>query len=197
MVYGYSRCSTNEDKQDLERQSRELKAAGADVVIAEYEHGDAEHKKALEHLFEVIAEGDTIITTEVSRLARSTKQLCDIIDTVRDKKLRLEILGSITVDCTNGELDPMTRAFLQMAGIFSELELSMIRARVKSGVANARAKGKTLGRPKTTVDDIPDVFYRHYPKYQRGELNATEFARVCGIGRTTLYKYLNLLQTQE
>jgi len=82
-----------------------------------------------------------IITLEVPRLARSTKQLCEIIERVRVQKLRLVIVGSITVDCTKGELDPMTNAFIQMSGVFAELELRIIRARVKSGMANAKAKG--------------------------------------------------------
>ena len=101
--------------------------------------------------------GDTIITLEVSRLSRSTKQLCDIIDVVKEKKLRLTIVGSITIDCRNGEIDPMSEAFLQMAGIFGSLELAMIRARVKSGMANAAAKGKQIGRPQTTKKDIPRI----------------------------------------
>ena len=68
-------------------------------------------------------EGDTVITLEVSRLARSTKQLCEIIEVIRSKHLRLEIVGSITVDCSNGQIDPMTNAFIQMSGVFAELEL--------------------------------------------------------------------------
>lgn len=62
--------------------------------------------------------GDTIAVLEVSRLARSTQQLCEIIDTVREKYLRLVIVGSITQDCRSGQPDPMSEAFLQMAGVF-------------------------------------------------------------------------------
>ena len=87
----------------------------------------------------------------------------------------------------------MTEAFLQMAGVFSQLELAMIRARVKSGMANARAKGALIGRPRTTVDDVPPVFLRHYPAYRNGKLNVSELSRVCNISRTTAYKYLSLL----
>ncbi len=86
------------------------------------------------------------MTLEVSRLARSTKQLCDIIETVKDKRLRLSIVGSIQVDCSNGELDPMTNAFIQMSGVFAELELRIIRERVRSGMRNARAKGMAASR---------------------------------------------------
>ena len=192
-TYGYARCSTNEDKQDINRQIRELKAAGADEVIFEYEHGDAKVKKNLYMLLEMAASGDTIITMEVSRLSRSTQQLCEILDIVKNKHLRLVIVGSITVDCRKGKIDPMSQAFIQMSGVFAELELSMIRDRVRSGMENAKAKGKKVGRPQTTKDNIPQIFYKHYPAFVAGTLNISEFARLCGMSRPTVYKYLKLL----
>lgn len=193
MVYGYSRCSTNETKQDINRQVRELKAAGAEEIFMEYEHGDAKIKSQQQAMFAQTQPGDTITVLEVSRLARSTQQLCEIIDIVREKHLRLVIVGSITLDCHSGQPDPMSEAFLQMAGVFSQLELSMIRMRVRSGMANARAKGKRIGRPQVTVESIPAIFLRHYPAYKNGSLNVSELARVCGMSRTTVYKYISLL----
>ncbi len=192
-TYGYARCSTNEDKQDINRQIRELKAAGADEVIFEYEHGDAKVKKELHMLLDMATSGDTIITLEVSRLSRSTQQLCEILDIVKEKHLRLMIVGSITIDCRNGEVDPMSKAFLEMSGVFAELELSMIRARVRSGMQNARDKGRKIGRPQTTKDDIPPIFYKHYPAFAAGNMNVSELARICGLSRPTVYKYLRLL----
>ena len=192
-TWGYARCSTNEEKQDVQRQIRELKAAGADEVIFEYEHGDAKVKANLEMLLDAAQPQDTIVTLEVSRLSRSTQQLCQIIDVIRDKHLRLIIVGSITIDCRNGEIDPMSSAFLKMAGVFSELELQMIRARVKSGMQNAKAKGKKLGRKPTTRDDIPAIFYKHYLALMAGSMNVSELARVCGLSRPTVYKYLKMV----
>lgn len=193
-IYGYARCSLAEERgQDINRQVRELKAAGAEEIVLEREHGDAKVKQNLEMLFETAEAGDTIITTEVSRLSRSTQQLCEIINVVKAKKLRLLILGSITVDCQNGQIDPMSQAFIQMSGIFAELELSILRARVRSGMANAREKGKHIGRPQTTKEDIPAIFYKHYPAYAAGKLNISELARVCGLSRPTVYKYLRLV----
>ena len=194
MNRGYSRCSTNEGKQDINRQVRELKAAGAEVIYMEYEHGDAKVKNQQQAMFAESEAGDTIIVLEVSRLARSTQQLCEIIEIVRQKHLRLVIVGSITLDCRNGQADPMSEAFLQMAGVFSQLELSMIRARVRSGMENAKAKGKQIGRPQVTADDVPSGFLRHFPAYKRGQLNVSELARVCNISRTTAYKYINLVE---
>lgn len=192
MIYGYARCSTNETKQDINRQLRELKEAGAEEVYFEYEHGDSAVKQKQLALFDVVCEGDTVITLEVPRLARSTRQLCEIIEIVKQKKIKLVIVGSVTVDCTQGRLDPMSNAFIQMSGVFAELELGMIRERVKSGMANAKAKGVRLGRPKVTSEEIPSIFYRHYPAYVSGALNVSEFARVCDMSRTTIYKYIKL-----
>ena len=194
MTYGYARCSTNETKQDINRQVRELKTAGADTLFLEYEHGDSKIKSQQEAMFAQAQAGDTIITLEVPRLARSTQQLCEIIERVREKRLRLVIIGSITLDCREGRADPMSEAFLQMAGVFSQLELAMIRERVRSGMANARAKGKQIGRPQTTKDSIPAIFLRHYPAYKSGQLNITELSRVCDLSRTTIYKYISLLE---
>ena len=194
MIYGYARCSTNETKQDINRQVRELKEAGAEEIFLEYEHGDSKIKDQQREMFNQAQAGDTIITLEVPRLARSTQQLCEIIDLVREKHLRLVIVGSITLDCRDGQADPMSEAFLQMAGVFSQLELAMIRSRVRSGMANAKAKGVKIGRPQVTIDDLPNGFLRHYPAYKAGKLNLSEFARVCDLSRTTVYKYLSLLE---
>lgn len=194
MTYGYARCSTNETKQDINRQVRELKAAGAEHIFLEYEHGDSKVKSQQTAMFAQAQAGDTIITLEVPRLARSTQQLCEIIDRVRERRLRLLIVGSITLDCREGRADPMSEAFLQMAGVFSQLELSMIRERVRSGMANAKAKGKQIGRPQVTKDNVPAIFLRHYPAYKTGHLNISELSRVCDLSRTTIYKYISLLE---
>ena len=194
MTYGYARCSTNETKQDINRQLRELRAAGAEEIFLENEHGDSRVKPRQAEMFAQAQAGDTIITLEVPRLARSTQQLCEIIDRVREGRLCLVIVSSITLDCREGRADPMTEAFLQIAGVFSQLELSMIRERVRSGMANAKAKGKQIGRPQVTKEDIPAIFLRHYPAYKSGHLNITELSRVCDLSRTTIYKYISLLE---
>lgn len=133
VTHGYARCSTNETRQDIDRQVRELKAAGATRIWMEYEHGDAEIKEQQAMMWDTVHPGDTVIITEPSRLSRSVQQFCQIVDVIKSKRIRLQILGSITIDCRTTEPDPMTVAFLQLIAVFSELELSMIRARVRSG----------------------------------------------------------------
>lgn len=80
-----------------------------------------------------------------------------------------------------------------MAGMFSQLDLAMIRARVRSGMEKVCAKGRRIGRPQMKVEDIPTLFLRHYPAYKAGMLNVSELARVCDLSRTTVYKYIGLM----
>lgn len=194
MIYGYARCSTNEKMQDINRQVRELKQQGATdtTIYLEYESGTKENRKELNKLLNIVQSGDTIIATEVSRITRSTKQLCEIIELAKDKHIKL-VLGTFVVDCSK-ELDPMTEGMLKMMGVFSELERNIISQRVKSGMENAKSKGKTIGRPATTADDIPNVFYKHYPKYKNGEINKMEFSRLCSLSYPTIYKYLSIVE---
>lgn len=194
MIYGYARCSTNEQLQDINRQIRELKLQSAidETIYREYESGMKSDRTELKRLLNIIKSGDTIIATEVSRITRSTKQLCDIIELAKEKHIKL-ILGTFIVDCSK-ELDPMTEGMLKMMGVFSELERNIISQRVKSGMENAKAKGKTIGRPSTTSDDIPNIFYKHYPKYKKGEINKKEFSRLCNLSYPTIYKYLGIVE---
>lgn len=73
MTHGYARCSTSEDRQDINRQTRELKKQGVEMVWLEFEHGDTISKEQQKLMLNAAEPGDTIITLEVSRLARSTK----------------------------------------------------------------------------------------------------------------------------
>ena len=194
MIYGYARCSTDETKQDIDRQKRELEKQNVlkQNIYWEYESGTKSDRIELNKLLNIIVKGDTIISTEVSRITRSTKQLCDIIELAKDKKIKL-ILGNFVVDCTK-ELDPMTEGMLKMMGVFAELERNIISERVKSGIQNAKAKGKVLGRPYTTGNNIPSIFYKHYAKYKNKEINKMEFSRLCNLSYPTIYKYINIIE---
>lgn len=196
-VHGYARCSTNETRQDVERQVRELRVAGATRIWLEYEHGDAEIKEQQTAMWEATHPGDTVVVTEATRIARSVRQLCDVMTIVHMQRLRLQIIGSITLDCRRDDPDPMTVAFLQISGVFSELELAMIRARVRSGMANAKAKGKRIGRPPVTAESIPASFFRYFVRYQAGEINIAELSRLTKTSRPTTYRYIKAIQESK
>lgn len=192
MQFGYCRCSTNENKQDIDRQKRELKQLGVKEsnIFFEYESGSKLDRVQLDRLLNTVKDGDTIAATEVSRLTRSTKQLCEIIELSKEKHLKL-VIGNFVVNCTK-DLDPMTQGMIMMWGVFSEMEKAIISQRVKSGMANAAAKGRAIGRPITKIEALPNMFLKHYPKYRDKQINVTEFSRLCGLSRQTIYKYLSI-----
>jgi len=194
MIYGYCRCSTNEKSQDIDRQKNELKNLGIkdkDIYL-EYESGLKSDRVQFNRLFDTAIHGDTIATTEISRLTRSTKQLCDIIQLVSEKGLKLVVKGSLSIDCTNNNIDPMTKAFLQIAGVFAELEQGIISQRVKSGMENARSKGSVLGRPTVTINNLPPLFLKHYPMYLLKQITQDELARLCEVSRQSVNKYIKI-----
>ena len=197
MVYGYARCSTNDERQDIDRQKRDLYSLGLTEdkhIYWEYESGTKTDRVELQKLLDIVKEGDTIVTTEVSRLTRSTKHLCDILQIVQDKKIILNIGGSFVVDCSKGEMDPMTEGMVKMWGVFAEMERNIISQRVKSGMKNAAAKGKQIGRPETNKDTLPDKFWKYYQMYKTGSINISEMARIMNCSRASVYKYIKIAE---
>ena len=195
-IYGYARCSTNEGRLDIDRQKRELKKMGVEddkYIYWEYESGTKKDRAELQKLLEIVKAGDTIITTEVSRLTRSTSHLCEILEVIQDKKLCL-IIDSFKADCRKEEIDPMTKGMLMMWGVFAEMERDIISQRVKSGMQNAKAKGKKIGRPETTSDSLPDKFWKYYNQYQAKQINVSEFARLMDCSRASIYKYIKVAE---
>ncbi len=198
MDYGYARASTNSDKQDIGRQKRELMAIGIKEhnIFWEYESGSHEDREKLQQLLATVKQGDTIACTEVSRLSRSTKQLCEILEFVEKNKIKL-IVGTFVVDCRNDDIDPMTMGMLRMMAVFAQMERDITIQRIKSGMDNARAKGKHIGRNKTSADDIPSIFFRYYPQYTKGNINLSEFARLTSLSRNSVYKYLKIVDVDS
>ena len=197
-IYGYCRCSTNETKQDINRQKRELLKLGVtenENIFFEYESGTNNNRTEFKKLLNIVEPTDTICCTEVSRLTRSTQYLCEILKIVQDKHLRL-MIGSFVVDCRSADIDPMTKGMLMMWAVFSEMERDIISSRVKSGMENAKAKGVHVGRPRTEAETVPGAFWKYYPKYKNKEINVTEFAKLAELSRKSIYKYLKIVENQ-
>ncbi len=196
-IYGYCRCSTSEERQDINRQKRELYKLGVEKdehIFWEYESGTKNDRVEFNKLLELVEETDTICTTEVSRLTRSTSYLCEILKTVQEKHIRL-IIGSFIVDCRTDDIDPMTKGMLMMWGVFAEMERDIISARVKSGMENARAKGKHIGRPTVDKTTLPTNFLKYYPMYKSKDINITEFSRLADVSRKSIYKYIAIAES--
>lgn len=195
-VYGYCRCSTTEERQDINRQKRELYKLGVENeknIYWEYESGTKNDRVEFNKLLDLLEKGDTLCTTEVSRLTRSTSYLCEILKIVQEKHIRL-MIGNFIVDCRKDDIDPMTKGMLMMWGVFAEMERDMISARVKSGMQNAVAKGVKLGRPTTDKSNLPMKFLKYYPMYKNNDINVTEFSRLAEVSRKSIYKYIEIME---
>lgn len=177
-LYGYARVSTTE--QDLTIQEQALRAAGCQVVRAEKVTGTRrEGRTELDLLMSFLHPGDTLVVTRVDRLARSIKDLQDI---VYDLKAR-----DVTLKATEQPVDTRTaagKAFLDMLGVFAEFETNLRRERQLEGIAQAKAKGIYKGR-KPSIDAAEIRRLRHEEK-----LGATTIARRLGIGRASVYRAL-------
>ena len=162
-IWGYARCSTNELKQNIERQIRELKEMGCtdETIFIEWESGSNENRKELNKLLNIIQPFETLVVVSCDRISRSTKQFISIIEFIEKQHIKLIVGRNFVVDCTTDKMDIMTEALLKVISVFSELERKMICARVQSGVDNARAKDIKLGRPKTTYDKILLLFFSY------------------------------------
>ena len=90
----------------------------------------------------------------------------------------------------------MTKGMIQMWAVFSEMEKDMIKQRVKSGMENAKAKGKRLGRPELSKEQIPDAFYKYYSMHKNGILSISEMARVLECSRAKIYRYINCIEDE-
>ena len=177
-LYGYARVSTT--GQDLTIQEQALRAAGCQVVRAEKVTGTRRVGRIeLDLLMSFLHPGDTLVVTRVDRLARSIKDLQDI---VYDLKAR-----DVTLKATEQPVDTRTaagKAFLDMLGVFAEFETNLRRERQLEGIAQAKAKGIYKGR-KPSIDAVEIRRLRHEEK-----LGATTIARRLGIGRASVYRAL-------
>ena len=125
-VYGYCRCSTNESKQDVEYQIKELVEKGIkkEDIYFEYQSGSREDRPVLSRILKDMVKGDSLYVTDITRLSRSTKQLCSIIDFINTNKMRL-VIGSLDVDCRSDNIEPMVEGMLKMMAVFAELDRKM------------------------------------------------------------------------
>ena len=194
-VYGYCRCSTNESKQDVEYQIKELVEKGIkkEDIYFKYQSGSREDRPVLSRILKDMVKGDSLYVTDITRLSRSTKQLCSIIDFINTNKMRL-VIGSLDVDCRSDNIEPMVEGMLKMMAVFAELDRKMKVYQINLGLKNAVKSGKTLGRPKTTKEDIPDLFYKYYPMYKNNQINKKEFSRLSKLSYPSIYKYISIVE---
>jgi DNA invertase Pin-like site-specific DNA recombinase len=142
MIYGYARVSTT--GQTLEGQVEALNAAGVERLFQEKASGAKADRPQLERLLKAVQGGDAVIVTRLDRLARSTRDLLNILTTVSEKGGTFRSLADPWADTTSAH----GRLMVTILGGLAEFERELILARTKEGVSRAKAKGKKMGRPK-------------------------------------------------
>jgi DNA invertase Pin-like site-specific DNA recombinase len=176
--YGYARVSTTD--QDLSLQEAALRAAGCQVIRAEKKTGTSrEGRSELDILLQFLRAGDTLVITRIDRLARSLKDLQDIVHELKAKGVTLKAIEQ-PVDTSTAA----GKAFFDMLGVFAEFETNLRRERQMEGIAAAKIRGVYKGG-KPTID--PSEVRRLYA--EEG-LSPTAIARQLGIARSSVYRFL-------
>jgi DNA invertase Pin-like site-specific DNA recombinase len=175
-VYGYARVST--DGQTLVAQDAALRAASCTKVYSEKISGARSDRPQLAKLLKAIGEGDTVMVTRLDRLARSTRDLLNILDAIAKAGATFKSLADTWADTTT----PHGRLMLTVLGGLAEFERELIRARTGEGRARAKARGVHMGRPpKLTPHQRQEAIERR----ERGD-TLTDIARTYGVAHTTI-----------
>ncbi len=179
MIVGYARTSTTEQIAGLEAQGRDLKAAGVEKLFEE-QTSAVGPRKALETALDFLRTGDVLTVTKLDRLARSVRNLCDIVERIEAKGASLRILA-MNLDTAT----PTGRLMLNVIGSVAQFEREMMLERQREGIAKAKGEGKYKGRKptaRTKADEIRRLV---------GEgMTREAVARQLGIGVASVYRVL-------
>lgn len=177
--YGYARVSTTD--QDLSIQQQALEASGCDIIRSEKISGTTRQGRSeLDTLLEFIREGDTLVVTRIDRLARSVKDLQDIVHLLKERGAFLTATEQ-PIDTST----PAGKAFLDMLGVFAEFETSLRKERQMEGIAKAKAEGKYKGRKPTARAKADEALRLHAEG-----VPVTQLCEQLGIGRSSFYRIL-------
>ena len=190
MIIGYARVSTQD--QNLETQERAIKEYAEKLserfeIYKEKESGGKADRPELQNALRHVREGDKFIVYKLDRLARSSKQLFEIADELKEKNVEfISIKDNLDTTTSTG------KAMFGMLSVFAEFERDIIIERTQAGLESARRRGKIGGRP--SIDEKTKK--RIKILFDEGE-SATDIAKEYGIGRSTVYKIINELKGGE
>lgn len=177
----YVRVSTVE--QNETRQLEALKKYDINKWFSEKISGKDTNRPELQKMLDYIREGDTVYIHDFSRLARSTKDLLEIVELLKEKKVNLvSTKENIDSSTANGKL------MLTMISAINEFERENLLERQREGIAIAKKEGKYKGRQVKQINE--ELFARKYAEYKLRKINKVEFAKALNISRPTLDKLL-------
>jgi DNA invertase Pin-like site-specific DNA recombinase len=176
MMIGYARVST--DGQTLDAQTAALKAAGAEKVFSEKESGAKTDRRQLQRALAALADGDVLLVTRLDRLARSTRDLLNVLAAVSDKGAGFRSFNEAMIDTTSAH----GRLVTSILAVIGEFERELIKSRTDEGRKRAQARGVRFGRKlKLSRFQIEEAIARR----ERGEALA-EIGRSYGVSHSTI-----------
>lgn len=178
MKIGYIRCSS--EQQNTARQEVLMQELGVDEVFIEKISGKNTDRPELKKLLSYVRRGDTVIVSEISRFARNTKDLLELIEILTQKEVEF-ISQKEAIDTST----PTGKFMLTVFGAVSELERSYILSRQAEGIAIAKKKGKYKGRKPIEFPPGTDTVIN---KWKGGQITAAEAMRRLGISKSTFYR---------
>lgn len=184
MKIGYVRVSTLE--QHEERQTVELtEKAHVEKIFLDKLSGKDTARPQLQAMLEFARDGDTVYVSEFSRLARSTKDLLDIVQQLQEKQVQvISLKESFDTSTPAGELA------MTMFAAIATFERKIMLERQREGIALAKAQGKYRGRKEAPK---PSNWQELVAKYQCREIGSvSELVKICGCSRPTIYKWLKV-----
>lgn len=186
MLIGYARTSTVEQEAGLQAQVHELRSAGCRHVHKEQISSVAFRHK-LEDALNDLREGDVLVVSKLDRLARSMRDLLQILDRIEQAGASLRVLAmGLDTSTATGKL------MLNVLGSVAEFERSLMLERQREGIAKAKADGKYKGRAPTARAKRAKVL-----ELSAAGLGATEIARQVSIGRASVYRLLAACKAPE
>ena len=211
MIYGYMRISTNKESQKTDRQRITLERYAKDnnfkfdAIVEERITGTikAENRPIYKDLkTKTLREGDILVITDLDRLGRDADDTIAECKDLKAKGIKLIALDIPYMNEWDNTIDDsmynmIIDIVITLKAHMAEQEREKTVERINQGLAAARAKGKTLGRPKA---ELSKEFIREYEKFLNGdygEMTKTGFAKYLGIGRSTLYKYINMYEKER
>lgn len=175
MKIGYIRVSTEE--QNTARQEVLLRELGVDEVFIDKASGKNADRPELTRMMNYVRRGDTVIIESISRFARNTRDLLDLVKQLTEKQVEF-VSRKEAIDTTTP-----TGKF--MLTVFAELEREYILQRQREGIAIAKEQGKYTGRKPMP---LPDNFERVVARWRAGEITAAEAMRQTGLKANTFYR---------
>ena len=178
---GYARVSTN--GQDLALQTKELKAAGCKNIFTDKVSGAKSERPGLDDCLKALRPGDTLVVWRLDRLGRSIRHLIDLLQALAEREV-----GFRSLQETSDTTSPGGRLVFHVFAALAEFERDLIRERTNAGLAAARARGRTGGRPLSLSPDQSRAARR---MYEQKDMTVAQIGTVLGVSRTTIYRVLN------